>query len=199
MKNDYKTKKRKTIIEIGKSVFMPPQSKISVPKLIIDDYTRINGPINIRGQENCEIGKYCAIGYNNTIITTNHDINRPNLQLALQRNYGFKNLELTKGTLTIGNNVWIGDNVTILSGVKIGDGSIIGAGAIVTKNFGACSVIGGNPSQLIKLRFKRKTIEQFVELSWWDWSEEKIARNKIFFETDLANFSGKNLKELINE
>jgi virginiamycin A acetyltransferase len=196
-KNNYKTKRKKSIIQIGKNVFMPSSTKISVPELIVDDFTRINGPITIRGQENCQIGKYCGIGYNNTIITTNHDISKANLQLNFQRKFGFENLEISKGPVIIGNNVWIGDNVTILSGVSIGDGSIIGAGTVVDRSFDACSIIRGNPGRLIMYRFNNRIIKEFTKLAWWNWSENKIERNKKFFETDLANFSGPSLSELI--
>jgi len=35
------------------------------------------------------------------------------------------------------------------------------------------------------------------EIKWWDWSEEKIKRNKKFFTTDLSELA--NVHELIAE
>ncbi len=178
---------------------MPYLAKITVPRFTVDDNTRINGPIVVRGKEDCFIGKYCALGYNLTIITTNHDISKPNLQLNMQRYHDFCSLEISKGPVIIGNNVWIGDNVTILSGVHIGDGCVVGAGAVVTSQIPACSVAVGVPAKMVKHRFPERFIKEFLKLRWWDWPEEKIARNKEFFETDLTNYDGDNLSELIIE
>jgi virginiamycin A acetyltransferase len=180
MKRVYSNKKRQTVIEVGENVFLPYHAKISVP-------------------EECFLGKYCAFGYHVTIITTNHDISKPNLQLNMNRYYGFSTLELSKGPVTVGNNVWIGDNVTILSGVTIGDGCVVGAGAVVTDDLPACSIAVGIPAKTVKCRFDKKIIEQFLELKWWDWPEDKIARNRAFFETDLSNYKGPDLKDLICE
>ena len=56
----------------------------------------------------------------------------------------------SKGTVTIGNNIWIGDKATILPGVTIGDGAVIAANAVVTKDVPAYSVVGENPAKIIK-------------------------------------------------
>ena len=199
MERKYTNKKRKTIIEVGENVFLPNQAKITVPRFVVGDNTRINGPIVVRGQETCFIGKYCAVGYHITIITTNHDITRPNLQVNMHRYHGFSSLEISKGPVKIGNNVWIGDNVTVLSGVTIGDGSVVGAGAVVSDDLPPCSVAAGVPAKVVKYRFHKKIIKKFLGLKWWDWPQEKIARNKKFFETDLSDYKGDNLTDLICE
>ena len=199
METEYTNKRRQTIIESGKNVFLPYQTKIGAPRFVVGDNTRINGPIMVRGQEECFIGKYCALGYHVTIITTNHDISRPNIQLNMHRRYGFVSLEISKGPVNIGNSVWIGDNVTILSGVKIGDGCVVGAGAVVREDLPPCCVAAGVPAKVVRERFHKRIIEEFLELRWWDWPESKIARNKKFFDTDLSNYEGKALKSLICE
>lgn len=56
----------------------------------------------------------------------------------------------SKGTVTIGNNVWIGDKATILPNVTIGDGAVIAANAVVTKDIPPYTVVGGNPARIIK-------------------------------------------------
>lgn len=40
---------------------------------------------------------------------------------------------LSKGDITVGDDVWIGYGATILSGIHIGRGAVIAAGAVVTK------------------------------------------------------------------
>jgi virginiamycin A acetyltransferase len=199
MGGHYTNNQRRTVIELGENVFLSSDAKITVPRFTVGDHTRVNGPILVRGREECSIGKYCALGYHITIVTTNHDISRPNLQINLHRKFGFCSLEISKGPVAIGHNVWIGDNVTILSGVNIGSGSVVGAGAVVTDDLPPCSVAAGVPARLIKYRFNENIIGQFLELKWWDWSEERIKRNKVFFESDLARFEGKALKDLVVE
>ncbi|MBN3040088.1 MAG: CatB-related O-acetyltransferase [Candidatus Omnitrophica bacterium] len=197
MKTDYKNKKRRTVINIGENVFMPPTAKITVPNFSIGDYSRINGPIVVRGRQDCVIGKYCAFGYNITVITTNHFIGKPNLQVNMQRYYGFSDLEVSKGPVSIGNNVWIGDNVTILSGVAIADGCVVGAGAVVNKDLPACSVSAGVPAKVIKYRFSQDVIDEFLKISWWNWPQDKIACNKKFFDTDLSKCKAADLAKII--
>lgn len=83
----------------------------------------------------------------------------------------------SKGDTIIGNDVWIGNSVTIMPGVKIGDGSIIATNSVVTKDVEPYSIIGGNPTQLIRKRFDDATIDFLQDLKWWDWPIDLIAEN----------------------
>lgn len=60
---------------------------------------------------------------------------------------------VSKGPITIGDNVWIGDKVTILSGVTIGNCAVIAANAVVTKDVPAYCVVAGNPAREIRRSF----------------------------------------------
>ena len=82
-----------------------------------------------------------------------------------------------KGDIVIGNDVWIGYEAVILAGVTIGDGAIIGARAVVTKDVPPYTVVGGVPARQIKKRFSEQTINELLKLKWWDWDEDRIARN----------------------
>lgn len=55
-------------------------------------------------------------------------------------------------SIKIGNHVWIGNSVLIFKGTQISDNSIIAGGSVVTggKIYPANSIIGGNPSRIIK-------------------------------------------------
>lgn len=59
---------------------------------------------------------------------------------------------VSKGSVTIGRNVWIGDKATILPGVTIGDGVVVAANAVVTKDVPPYCVVGGNPAKIIRQR-----------------------------------------------
>lgn len=81
-----------------------------------------------------------------------------------------------KGDIIIGNDVWIGYEAVIMSGVTIGDGAIIGARSVVTKDIPPYTIVGGVPARQIRRRFSDETIAALLELKWWDWPREKIAR-----------------------
>lgn len=82
-----------------------------------------------------------------------------------------------KGDIIIGNDVWIGYEAVIMAGVTIGDGAIIGTRALVTKDVPPYTIVGGIPAKPIRKRYSEQTITSLLELKWWDWSKERIARN----------------------
>lgn len=82
-----------------------------------------------------------------------------------------------KGDIVIGNDAWIGYEAVILSGVTVGDGAVIGTRAVVTKDVPPYTIVGGVPARPIRRRFDPQTIARLEELRWWDWEEERIARN----------------------
>lgn len=83
----------------------------------------------------------------------------------------------TKGDTIIGNDVWIGHNSTIMPGIKIGNGAIIAANSIVVKNVEPYTIVGGNPSKVIKKRFSDEVINLLLAIQWWNWDIEKITQN----------------------
>jgi acetyltransferase-like isoleucine patch superfamily enzyme len=83
-------------------------------------------------------------------------------------------LPATKGSVTIGNDVWIGWRAIITSGVSIGDGAVVGAGAVVTKDVEPYAIVAGNPAAMKRRRFNDETCEALLRIAWWDWSHEKV-------------------------
>ncbi|WP_276038023.1 CatB-related O-acetyltransferase [Desulfovibrio mangrovi] len=189
--------KRSFSVALGKDVQIPFDSVLKCPEISIGDNTRINGAINIRGNANCSIGNYCAFGYGITIVTTNHLTSFANLQVAMNRKFGFLPLEQADSPVRIGHNVWLGDNVTVLSGVTIGNGAIVGAGSVVTKDVPAYSINYGVPAKFGRFRFAPEIQQVLEEVEWWSWSDDKIARNAVFFNSNLELVNEKTLRELI--
>ncbi len=167
----------------------------SSKRIMVDKESYHNGNFKIKGDEFVQIGAYCAIGENVKIITSNHDYNYPAIQgWFYNTHFDIRhpgevktppNKERTKGHVTIGNDVWIGDNVIILSGVTIGDGCCIASGSVVNKDIQDYSIAAGVPAKQLKKRYNDNTIDIMKKLKWWNWSHNKIARNKSFFEADL--------------
>ena len=151
----------------------------------IGHHTSLWGPgIFVIGRINgVKIGKFCSIArfvsiqedYHNPDRVTTYFLERNLLDQPLR-----DNAMISKGKVTIGNDVWVGAGAQILSGASVGDGAIIGAGAIVTKDIPPYAIVGGNPAKVIKFRFDQSKIDELVELAWWDWSIEKIKENQDF-------------------
>jgi len=156
------------------------------------------GKIFIKGD--VQFGNYCAIGENLRIISSNHNYHLPALQAIFYRKH-FKEKYPGGGKskkIIIGNDIWFGDNVILLPGVKIGDGACIGAGAVVTKDIPPYAIACGVPAKVIKYRFSKVIIAFLLQIKWWEWSEEKIKKNKRFFMTDLSNVNSiEDVKKLI--
>ncbi len=95
----------------------------------------------------------------------------------------------TKGDVIIGNDVWIGAEALIMSGVTIGDGAIVGARAVVTKDIEPYAIFAGNPAQFVRKRFDEKTIQQLLELEWWNYKDEEIEQMlPLMLDTDIQLF-----------
>lgn len=76
----------------------------------------------------------------------------------------------------IGHDVWLGDGATVLPGARIGSGVIVGAGAVVHGAVPDYAIIAGNPARVVRMRFDPGQIAALLELRWWDWPVETIAR-----------------------
>lgn len=170
---------------------------IKAANIIIGDYTYYDAPIDSGKFENNNIlfnwgefgdkliiGKFCAIAYGTQFMmgSANHRINSIstypfNLFDGWEKSTPHLSELPFKGDTIIGNDVWFGRECFVLPGVKIGDGCIIGAKSVVTKDVAPYSVVGGNPAKLIRKRFSDTLIDYLLQLKWWDWEEDKIAKN----------------------
>ena len=173
---------------------------ITNPNIVVGDYTMYNDfvndpvlfeknnvlyhyPIN---HDKLIIGKFCSIACGAKFL-----FNSANHTLSSLSTYPFPlffeewNLEKkdvtkswdNKGNIIIGNDVWIGYEAVILAGVTIGDGAIIGTRAVVTKDVPPYTIVGGVPAKPIKKRFSEEFISKLLDIQWWNWSDEKIAKN----------------------
>ena len=180
------------IANIDRTVFL--KNIVSHPQIEIGDFTYYDDPEDIKNFEKnvlylfdfigdkLIIGKFCQIAANIRFIMNgaNHAMNGFSTYPFKVFGHSWQDTTLTskiKGNTIIGNDVWLGNSVTIMPGVQIGDGSIIAANTVVTKNVEPYSIVGGNPSKLIKKRFDLDVIEKLVQLKWWDWPIEKITHN----------------------
>lgn len=129
------------------------------------------------------IGSFCSIARNVSIQEYNHQIKTLSSYHIQSNLFGdpIKNDLYSKGPITIGNDVWIGAGAVILSGVTIGNGAVVGANSLVSKDVPPYAVIGGNPAKILKYRFSEEKIKEIEKMKWWDWSIDKIRRNRDIF------------------
>ncbi len=173
---------------------------ITNPNITVGDFTMYNDfvndptlfeknnvlyhyPIN---HDKLQIGNFCSIACGAKFLfnSANHTLSSLStypFPLFFEE-WGLDKKDVTKawdnkGDIIIGNDVWIGYEAVILAGVTIGDGTIIGTRAVVTKDVPPYMIVGGVPAKPIKRRFPEETISELLDIQWWNWSEEKIARN----------------------
>lgn len=103
--------------------------------------------INCNVPSNIVIGKDVMMGPNCYVIKYNHNFSRTDIPMNQQ---GFQSEENVP--TIIEDDVWIGMNVLMTPGRHISKGSIIAGGCVLCKDFPEYSIIGGNPSKLIKSR-----------------------------------------------
>lgn len=146
-------------------------------------------PVN---KDRLVIGKFCSIACGAKFLFTS-----ANHAMGSLSNYTFpiffeewdlKKENVTdawdnKGDIVIGNDVWIGYDAVIMAGVHIGDGAVIGTRAVVTKDVPPYTIVGGVPARKIKMRFDSQTVEELLELKWWDWTSVKIKENLSLIRT----------------
>ena len=159
-------------------------------KITIGSNTTINGP----GTEFYSIhhpitvGNFCSIARGTAVQEHNHDaecITTYFIKFRIfEEKYGID--AISKGSVTIGNDIWIGTQSTILTGVTIGDGAIIAANSVVTSDVPPYAIVGGTPAKVLKYRFSDEIIAKLLELKWWNWDIEKIKANKELFYGNLT-------------
>lgn len=112
---------------------------------------------------NIEIGDNSDIGINADIpsdtIIGNDVLMAPNCMIfAVNHEFSDTTIPIKRQGVTpkkqtiIEDDVWIGRNVTMTPGRHIHKGTIVGLCCVLTKDFPEYSIVGGNPSKLIRSR-----------------------------------------------
>lgn len=133
---------------------------------IIEDFSTVNN-----GVGDVYIGDRSRIGLGCTLIgpvTIGNDVRIAQNVVMSGLNHKYEDVSLpiseqgvTTNRIVVEDETWIGANCVILPGVTVGRHSVVAAGSIVRRNVPACSVVAGNPAQVMKLFNKEKKIWEF--------------------------------------
>lgn len=184
-------------VQIGSKSRVASGSQIG-PGIVIGHHTQINGPASIHGAAGATIGNYCAIGQRLTIITSNHATHLPNMQIVLNEALGLPSIAVP-GEVDIGSACWVGDGVTLLPGVTVGVGAVLAAGSVVTTDVPDFAIVGGVPAREIRRRCSPEITRVLLDIAWWDWPPDRLARNLQFFATDITSVSPETLVATIKD
>lgn len=91
------------------------------------------------------------------------------LKTAIFRSFPCAPLDTEIKETKIGHDVWIGAHSYINTAVTIGNGAIIKAGAVINKDVPPYAIVEGF-DDIKKMRFSDETIEQLLELQWWQYN-----------------------------
>lgn len=132
------------------------------------------------GDPPVRIGRYCSINETVTFVPgSEHPLDAvTTCHFYWTMGEGEPEPSLSRGPITIGNDVWIGRDALVLSGVIIDHGAVVAARALVTKDVAPYEIVGGVPARHIGWRFDEQTREELLKIAWWEWPVEKVLAHR---------------------
>ena len=174
-------------------------ARTTIAETIMGDYSYV---VNDSSIIYSQIGRFCSIAAHTRINPGNHPLERVALhhftyrsksyQLGPEDDQEFFNWRRAH-KVTLGHDVWIGHGAVILPGVTIGNGAAVGAGAVVSKDVPDYAIVAGVPAKVLRFRFPPEIQKKLLQLAWWNWDREKLARTlpdfrKLSVEDFLAKY-----------
>lgn len=134
-------------IRIGAQVLVGQNVRLRTRggSLRLDDHANIGPDCHIGTSSHIHIGKHCLLGGRCYIGGLSHGFDDLDTPITEQE-------MISKGGVTLEDNVWLGAHVIVNDGVTIGTGAIIGAGSVVTEDIPAYAIAVGTPAKVIRSR-----------------------------------------------
>lgn len=152
------------------------------------------------------VGRYCSIARGINIVSGSHPIDAVTTSPFFYGHYHSRHIpevinrsersEFSRdlGNVEVGHDVWIGGYCVLKGGIKIGHGSIIAAGSVVVKDVPPYTIVGGNPSRLIRPRFNEEIAHRLLKSKWWT-VDPKCLRDLPMFDIPRFCYLLQNLRE----
>lgn len=134
-------------ITLGTQVLVGQSSRLRTRggSITIDDQANIGPDCHIGTSSHIHIGKHCLLGGRCYVGGLSHGFDDLDTPITEQE-------MVSKGGVTLEENVWLGAHVIVNDGVTIGTGAIIGAGSVVTEDIPAYAIAVGTPAKVIRNR-----------------------------------------------
>ena len=143
------------------------------------------------GDPPVHIGRYCSINPTVTLMTgSEHPLDAvTTFFFHWGMGVGAPEQTSSRGSITIGNDVWIGWDALIMSGVSIGHGAVVAARAVVTRDVAPYEIVGGVPARHIGWRFEEQLREALLRIAWWKWPVETVLAHRTqLLSRDVTDF-----------
>jgi virginiamycin A acetyltransferase len=134
------------------------------------------------------IGNFCSIARGTSVQEYNHNWKTTTTYFIRCRVFGepYGVDTVSKGAISIGNDVWIGTECVILTGVTIGDGAVVAANSVVSDDVPPYAIVAGSPAKIIRYRFTDDIIQRLLAIKWWLWDHDRIKANPDLFNGELT-------------
>jgi acetyltransferase-like isoleucine patch superfamily enzyme len=144
------------------------------------------------------IGNFCSIAKDvKFLLGGNHNYNNISTFPFKYIYKGILTQGVSKGEISIKDDVWIGYGSTILSGVTIGQGAIIGAMSVIAKDIPPYAIAVGNPARVIRFRFGEEVIQRLLSSDLYSKIDDSFIKEHIDYFNIESNI--RNIESLLNE
>jgi putative colanic acid biosynthesis acetyltransferase WcaF len=126
--------------EIGAGANPYPRCRIWAPwNLTMGAHSCLADGVECYSVDAIVLGEFATVSQQAMLCTATHDYNDPEFCLVTR-------------PIVIGPRAWIAARAFVGPGVHVGEGAVVGAAAAVFRNVEAWTVVGGNPSRVLRTR-----------------------------------------------
>jgi virginiamycin A acetyltransferase len=83
----------------------------------------------------------------------------------------------SRGDTVVGHDVWLGYRTLVMPGVTIGTGAVVAAESVVVGDIPPYAIAGGNPAQVLRMRYDEDDVARLLRAAWWDWPVELVTQH----------------------